>query len=480
MPRPGHAGRHADHQRQHRAWATRPMWPATSPSLARAASPCRRMAFTAATSAAPAAPSAWGRRRRSAAASPPTTGTVTVAQAAHVFGSGQQHQRRGGRQLQRPTGRQCDHQRRRSRWRKTRSSPATWPAAPDWWTCNTAPRSPAASPAPATSSWRKAPRRCLASSPPRPAPSRWVPRCRSTACAAAAAVADELRGQGLRPDHATRLRAQRASGDHYELSLPSVSLSCPVGHRHRHRLRSQQQPLQQRGHGRQRHLRDAQHQRRVAGRGHGHVQQLGRCQQPNLSYPGAANGALATVTLSGGSSANPNKCCPNGSSCTVKNSCEHHLQHGPASPSRPVSTVPRPTSSTRWPAPLQTPITCGPCRPSPPNGVCQAALTGSQTIGVAYECNNPSSCATTSNTQMAVGGGTAIGFGNGLVSSSGSGFGAVTLNFDPQGNALFTLTYRDAGQTTLWSAGCRTRGSRRSTRSAAAPMPSTTKPAAFV
>ncbi|MCG8427737.1 MAG: hypothetical protein MI754_10320 [Chromatiales bacterium] len=76
-------------------------------------------------------------------------------------------------------------------------------------------------------------------------------------------------------------------------------------------------------------------------------------------------------------------------------------------------------------------------------GACTARLTGSQSVEMAFECDNPSSCKTANGVSIS---GTAVpGNSQGNVSS----YGAVNLVFDASGSAPFTLNYRDAGRIVL-------------------------------
>ena len=79
---------------------------------------------------------------------------------------------------------------------------------------------------------------------------------------------------------------------------------------------------------------------------------------------------------------------------------------------------------------------------------CQAALVGTQTINIGYQCNNPATCYTSN--LMSVNGGTATTVArnnNGNLSSSTG----VNLTFDSNGNAPVTLLYSDVGQVTLFA-----------------------------
>lgn len=77
---------------------------------------------------------------------------------------------------------------------------------------------------------------------------------------------------------------------------------------------------------------------------------------------------------------------------------------------------------------------------------CTAALTGTQTVNMAYACNNPTTCSATN--LMSVNGGTATTIqrnDNGSVPA----YTGVPLTFDTNGNAPLTANYSDVGLVTL-------------------------------
>ncbi|MDP3700940.1 MAG: LamG domain-containing protein [Hylemonella sp.] len=85
-------------------------------------------------------------------------------------------------------------------------------------------------------------------------------------------------------------------------------------------------------------------------------------------------------------------------------------------------------------------------RTSTSTRACEAALVGSNTVSMGYQCNNPTTCS--GSNLMAINGGTATTIArndNGSFASST----AVSMTFDANGNAPFTLNYADVGQVTL-------------------------------
>ncbi|MDO8789355.1 MAG: LamG domain-containing protein [Sulfuritalea sp.] len=166
-----------------------------------------------------------------------------------------------------------------------------------------------------------------------------------------------------------------------------------------------------------------------------------------LSHPAAGNGDPATVTLSGESYAatNARQCCPDGTSCVVANSCATTFSTAgfvvSASAGGGVATIPAQVAGT---ASAQYYLRA--VKTSTTTKACESALAGANTINFAYECNNPTSCWTSN--LMSVNGGSATTIArnnNGSVSS----YTSVGMTFDVDGNAPFTFNYSDVGLVTL-------------------------------
>ncbi|MFH2135632.1 MAG: DUF6701 domain-containing protein [Pseudomonadota bacterium] len=164
-----------------------------------------------------------------------------------------------------------------------------------------------------------------------------------------------------------------------------------------------------------------------------------------LSYPAAGNGTSATVTLSGEQSAATNKrqCCPDGASCAEADSCSATFNtsgfifsaaaDGASIPSQ-VAGVSSAIYNLRA---VKTNTT---------TKACESALSGTNTVNFAYECNDPTACYAAN--KMGVGDGTLTTIArndNGSVSS----YTSVDMTFDANGNAPFTFTYGDVGQVKL-------------------------------
>ena len=166
-----------------------------------------------------------------------------------------------------------------------------------------------------------------------------------------------------------------------------------------------------------------------------------------LSYPAATDGAVASVTLSGEQSAasNPRKCCPDGVACTAANSCSTTFRTAglifSSTANGAVATVPVQTagtaSSTYFLRAVQSNTT---------TAACSAALTGASSVSMAYQCNNPTSCS--AGNLMSINGGSATAV-QGNNNSSSLSYTTVPMTFDANGNAPFNFTFADVGQTTL-------------------------------
>lgn len=165
-----------------------------------------------------------------------------------------------------------------------------------------------------------------------------------------------------------------------------------------------------------------------------------------LSYPSASNGANVTVTLSGEQTlaANARKCCPVGGACTTANSCSTSFSGAgfviASAANASATTLPTMgagnASGTYYLRAVKT-----------NSGACQAALSGSNTVNWAYQCNNPTTCSTGNLLSVTGSAGATAVAGNANGSSANST--AVTMTFDANGNAPFSFNHADVGQITL-------------------------------
>ncbi len=168
-----------------------------------------------------------------------------------------------------------------------------------------------------------------------------------------------------------------------------------------------------------------------------------------LSYPAAANGTAATVTLSGESIAasNARQCCPNGTSCSAANSCSTTFNtagfivasSAGGSSATVLAQTAGTSSGTYYLRAVETSTT---------TGACTSALTGSTAVNWAAQCNNPTTCSSGNLMTFTGNSATAIaGNANGSTASST----AVAMTFDASGNAPFSFNYADVGQVTLYA-----------------------------
>jgi hypothetical protein len=171
-----------------------------------------------------------------------------------------------------------------------------------------------------------------------------------------------------------------------------------------------------------------------------------------LNCAAAADGATVTVTLSGESTpttpvANARQCCQNGS-CTVTDNCSATNKTAgflfAAVADGPEATIAAQqagvTSSTYYLRAIKT---------NTSTLACEAALSGANSVNLAYECNNPATCS--GSNLMSINGGTPTTIArnnNGSVSS----YTPVTMSFDANGNAPFTLAFSDVGLARLHAA----------------------------
>jgi MSHA biogenesis protein MshQ len=168
-----------------------------------------------------------------------------------------------------------------------------------------------------------------------------------------------------------------------------------------------------------------------------------------VSYPAASNGTSVSVTLSGEQIAatNGRKCCPDGVSCSGANSCSTTFNTAGFIFSNAAN-------GASWTIPAQVAGTSSvtyylrAVKTNTTTKACEAALTNPSAVNFAYECNNPATCS--SSNLMSVNGGTATTISrnnNGSVAS----YSSVNMAFDGNGNAPFTLNFGDVGAVTLYA-----------------------------
>jgi MSHA biogenesis protein MshQ len=160
-----------------------------------------------------------------------------------------------------------------------------------------------------------------------------------------------------------------------------------------------------------------------------------------LSHPGAADGTPVTVTLSGESTAaaNPRKCCPDGASCVIANSCSTTFNTAgfifSSAANGAVATVPAQVAGV-----ASSQLYLRAVRTSTTTKACESPLSGAATypVNFAYACNNPAACSGGSWMNVTPG-----------VAAPVAVPGSVNMPFDANGNAPFTFSYQDVGAITL-------------------------------
>ncbi|KPF48222.1 hypothetical protein D621_16280 [beta proteobacterium AAP51] len=166
-----------------------------------------------------------------------------------------------------------------------------------------------------------------------------------------------------------------------------------------------------------------------------------------LSHPAAADGSSVSVTLSGESTAasQPRRCCPDGASCSAANSCATTFRTAgfifAATSNGAGTTLPAQTAGTASATYFLRAVRTGTTTQA-----CEAALTGAQNVDWGYECLNPGTCATSNLLQVNGGTATTVSRNN---SGSSSSRIAVAMTFDSAGSAPFTFTHADVGQLRL-------------------------------
>lgn len=169
-----------------------------------------------------------------------------------------------------------------------------------------------------------------------------------------------------------------------------------------------------------------------------------------LLYGAAAENATATISLSGEVTAatNARKCCTGTSSCNVANSCSTQFKRAgflftntATDTTNSVPTQVAGVASNSVVTPSNYAYLRAVQTSSAANNACVARFTTPQTVPMAYQCVNPSSCiagqSLTVNTAAITG-----------YASAGpvSAYTNVSFNFDSNGNAPLTLNYSDVGQ----------------------------------
>jgi MSHA biogenesis protein MshQ len=166
-----------------------------------------------------------------------------------------------------------------------------------------------------------------------------------------------------------------------------------------------------------------------------------------LSHPAAADGAIATVALSGETAAasQARQCCQGGR-CSNAGSCSSTFSSAGFvvgnAPGGTAVTIPTQAAGGSSGPYLLRAVRSG----SPGTQGCAAALSGTTTVNWSYTCNNPTSCSPGNRVTLTGSATTAIA---GNANGGGGSSTAVTMTFDADGNAPFSFAYADVGRITL-------------------------------
>ena len=164
-----------------------------------------------------------------------------------------------------------------------------------------------------------------------------------------------------------------------------------------------------------------------------------------LSYPAAADGAAATLTLTGESvaAANARTCCV-GASCSASNTCAATFNTAgfifATAADGTTQTIANQTAGTASTVHYLRAVKTGTTTKA-----CEAALTGSSAVTIGYVCNNPASC--TSGNYMSI-----VPYNGGTPQAAvavPAGGTSASLHFDANGNAPLTFNYLDVGNINL-------------------------------
>jgi MSHA biogenesis protein MshQ len=166
-----------------------------------------------------------------------------------------------------------------------------------------------------------------------------------------------------------------------------------------------------------------------------------------LRHPNALNAASVSVALSNESlsAINPRICCPDGINCNTDSSCLTVFNQAgfiftDSLSGSPANIAPQEAGTDSATYYLRAVLS------DEATGACTAALNGTNSIDIGYECNDPTTCYPSN--LMILDGGTAT-----TIARNNDGnvvnYLPVSLTFDANGNAPFKLNYNDVGLTTL-------------------------------
>jgi len=165
-----------------------------------------------------------------------------------------------------------------------------------------------------------------------------------------------------------------------------------------------------------------------------------------LLYPAAADGATATLTLSNEQTAaiNSRKCCTGSSNCTVANSCSTTFKTAGfifANNATTSGNIPTQIAGT-----TDNSVYLRAVKTNTTTGACVARFTSPQTVQLAYQCVNPTTCVAGQSLTLA---GTAVQSNANSVVPASISYTNASLTFDVNGSAAIPFNYTDVGQVHL-------------------------------
>lgn len=168
-----------------------------------------------------------------------------------------------------------------------------------------------------------------------------------------------------------------------------------------------------------------------------------------LRYTGANDGDSAILSLSGESTAatSARTCCIGGS-CSTSDTCSATFNTAglifSSSSTGNIATLPTQTAGTTSGNYYLRAV-----KSNTATGACISALSGTQSIGMAYRCNDPTSCSSSNLLTIDNGIGTTAIQRND--NSPPITYQPLNLTFDSNGSAPFSFTYGDVGRITLYA-----------------------------
>jgi hypothetical protein len=171
-----------------------------------------------------------------------------------------------------------------------------------------------------------------------------------------------------------------------------------------------------------------------------------------LNCSSVGDGATVTVTLSAEQTpaTNLRKCCQ-GASCVTANSCAVTNKTAGFIFSDAADGAEADIAAQRAGVASAT-YYLRAVKTNTSTLACEAALSGNRTVDLGYECINPAAC--TASNLMSITAGTPSATTTIARNNSGSSASktTVSMSFDANGNAPFTLTFNDVGRTKLHAA----------------------------